>query len=175
MTTGTVDTGFARHFRTVMGNFCSGITVISAMENDTPIGFTCQSFFSVSIDPPLVAFSVAKTSSTFPLVRTATTCCVNVLSADQEPVSRSFARSGCDKWAGIAWHHSPNTGDPIVDGALAWIECGIETEFDSGDHVIVLCNVLDIGYEPRETGPLLYFRGQYAVLSERGLPAEKAS
>lgn len=171
MTAGALDTDFTRHFRTVMGNFCSGITVISAMEDGVPVGFTCQSFFSVSLDPPLVAFSAAKTSTTFPRIRASATCCVNVLSAEQEPVSRSFARSGGDKWAGIAWHPSAHTRDPIVDGALAWVECSIRAEFDAGDHVIVLCDVLDVGCEARETGPLLYFRGRYGVLAE-SRPAE---
>jgi flavin reductase (DIM6/NTAB) family NADH-FMN oxidoreductase RutF len=171
VTLDTVDIDFDRRFRDVMGNFCTGLTVIASTQDGAPIGFTCQSFFSVSIEPPLVAFSVAKTSSTFPLIRTVTTCCVNVLSADQEPVSRSFSRSGSDKWAGVGWHRAPRTGNPVVDGVLVWIECEIEAEFDSGDHVIVLCKVLDLGHES-QAGPLLFFRSQYRLLSGEGSEQE---
>lgn len=160
-----VDAG--RRFRTVLGNYASGLTIITSIHDGAPVGFTCQSFFSVSIDPALVAFSVAKTSSTFPLIRDARSCTINVLAASQRATSQQFARSGTDKWSGIGWSRGSETGTPRIDGGLAWLECEIETEIDAGDHVVVLCKVLDLGYDA-EAEPLLFFRGAYGDLAVAG-------
>jgi 3-hydroxy-9,10-secoandrosta-1,3,5(10)-triene-9,17-dione monooxygenase reductase component len=156
-----IDTGNDRHFRTVLGNFCSGITVLASTVDGSPVGLTCQSFFSVSLAPPLIAFSVMESSTTYPLVRRAGTCCVNVLAGDQRPLSNQFARSGTDKWAGVEWHPSPGTGDPIIRDVLAWLECEIEWEHGAGDHTIVVARVRSFGSRP-DAAPLLYFRGDYA-------------
>ncbi|MCU1478031.1 MAG: flavin reductase oxidoreductase [Subtercola sp.] len=158
------DVDFARTFRNVLGHYSSGITVITSIHEGHPVGFTCQSFFSVSIEPALVAFSVSKTSSTYPLIRNAKSCTINVLSADQSAVSQSFARSGSDKWAGIVWQPGAETATPRIDGVLAWLECEIDAEIDAGDHVVVLCRVLDLDNHP-DASPLLYFRGRYAQLA----------
>ncbi len=164
MTIDTAAPAFDRRFRDVLGSFCSGVTVITSMRDGSPVGLTCQSFFSVSIAPPLVAFSIAKTSSTFPLIRMASTCCVNVLAADQEATSRSFGRTGVDKWSGVAWHPSRGEGHPVLDDVLAWLEVRIEVEYDAGDHVLVVAEILDMALE-READPLLFFRGRYAQLA----------
>jgi flavin reductase (DIM6/NTAB) family NADH-FMN oxidoreductase RutF len=163
MMTMSIDTAapeFNRAFRDVLSSFCSGVTVITAMDGAQPAGFTCQSFFSVSIEPPLVAFSVAKTSRTYPLIRTAESCAINVLASDQEETSRAFGRSGADKWRGVSWHRSPENGNPIIDGVLAWIEGRIESEIDAGDHIIVVARILDMAVES-EQNPLLFHRGAY--------------
>jgi 3-hydroxy-9,10-secoandrosta-1,3,5(10)-triene-9,17-dione monooxygenase reductase component len=150
-------------FRNVVAHFCSGITVLTGTVDDAPVGMTCQSFFSLSIDPMLVAFSVAKTSTTYPAIRAAGTCCVNVLAHDQPAVSRQFARSGTDKWSGIRWDRSRPLGNPVIDGVLAWFDCQIETEYEGGDHTIVLAKVCGLGARP-EGRPLLYFQSKYAHL-----------
>ncbi len=160
MSIDVTDPSFARQFRDVLGTFCSGITVITAMNGTEPVGLTCQSFFSVSIDPPLVAFSVAKTSTTFPLIRAAANCCVNVLSKGQTDTSRSFGRSGVDKWKGVDWQPSSELGNPVLDGVLSWLDCRIEAEYDAGDHILVVARILDMAAE-RDDHPLLFFRGGY--------------
>jgi 3-hydroxy-9,10-secoandrosta-1,3,5(10)-triene-9,17-dione monooxygenase reductase component len=156
------------HFRAVLGNFCTGITVLTSTVDGRPVGLTCQSFFSVSLAPPLIAFSVAKSSKTYPLIRRAGTCCVNVLSGGQNMLSNQFARSGVDKWVGVDWYPSPANRDPIIRDVLAWLECDIEQESEAGDHVIVLARVYSLAARP-DASPLLYFRGSYArVDSECG-------
>jgi peptide/nickel transport system permease protein len=160
---------FSRHFRNVLGTFCSGVTVVTATagpNHETPVvGLTCQSFFSVSIDPPCVAFSVGKTSTSFPPVRAAGQCCINILAADQEAVSSGFGRSGAEKWSGIAWRPSPVLGNPVIDGVVSWIDCTIEAEHEAGDHTIVIARIADMSVE-RDVAPLLFNRGGYAQLAD---------
>ncbi|WP_142060329.1 flavin reductase family protein [Pseudarthrobacter sp. B4EP4b] len=144
----------------------SGITVITGRGDPGPIGFTCQSFYSVSVDPPLVSFSVMKTSTTYPRIRRTGTFTVNVLSRDQEAVSNQFTRRGADKWANTQWNATAQ-GNPILDRSLAWLDCTIWTEHDAGDHVIVLGRIIELGTSPEEhPDPLVYFQGQYRTLRE---------
>jgi 3-hydroxy-9,10-secoandrosta-1,3,5(10)-triene-9,17-dione monooxygenase reductase component len=150
--------------REVLGHFVSGIVVVTAACPTGPLGFTCQSFASLSLDPPLVSFAPARTSSTWPRIRDAGAFCVNVLSADHQEVSVGFARSsrdGVDKFAGVPWRPSPS-GAPVLDGVSAWIDCTLWNEYDGGDHTIAVGRVLDLGAAPDRL-PLLYYRGRYGV------------
>jgi flavin reductase (DIM6/NTAB) family NADH-FMN oxidoreductase RutF len=126
----------------------------------------------VSLDPPLIAFLPAATSSSWPKIAKAGRFCVNVLAADQESVCRSFAARSADKFAGLSWHAAPS-GAPILDGALAWIDCGLETVHEAGDHLIVLGRVSDLHIE-RSTLPLLFFQGGYGRFSPHSLAARDA-
>src|ERR1700679_3704038 len=87
-------------FRATLGHFATGVIVVTAIHADRPTGFTCQSFFSLSLDPPLIALAPAKSSTSWPKVADAGAFCANVLGADQEPLARAFANSGSDKFAG---------------------------------------------------------------------------
>jgi 3-hydroxy-9,10-secoandrosta-1,3,5(10)-triene-9,17-dione monooxygenase reductase component len=148
--------------REVLGHFASGVTVVTALTPDGPAGFTCQSFSSLSLDPPLVAFAPARTSQTWPALRAIGRFCVNVLSEGQDAVSRNFARSGVDKFAGVRW--SPGVhGSPVLDDVVAWIDGELWAEYDGGDHSIVVARVLDLGADP-ERRPLLFHRGAYGLL-----------
>lgn len=155
-----------QHFREALGHFCSGITVVSALVDSRPVGLTCQSFFSVSLAPPLIAFAVGKTSTSFPKVRDARVFSINVLAQTQRHVSAAFARSGTDKWAGIAWQPG-RFGQPLLDGSLAWLECEVRDVHDTGDHVLVVAEVLDLNFD-RAGQPLLYFRSRYCGLDPTG-------
>jgi 3-hydroxy-9,10-secoandrosta-1,3,5(10)-triene-9,17-dione monooxygenase reductase component len=148
--------------RDVLGHFASGITVVTADTAEGPIGFTCQSFSSLSLDPPLVAFAPARTSRTWPRLREIGRFCVNVLAEGQDDVSQQFARSGGDKFAGVPWTCSPH-GSPVLDGVVAWIDGELWAEYDGGDHTIVVARVLDLGAHP-ERRPLLFHRGTYGLL-----------
>ena len=150
-----------RVMRDVLGHFVSGVTVVTAMGTEGPVGFTCQSFSSLSLDPPLVAFAPARTSTTWPRLRAAGRFCVNVLSDEQSHLSRQFARSGTDKYAGVQWAPSPH-GSPMLDGVVAWIDATLEAEHDGGDHTIVVARVLDLGADASRT-PLLFHRGAYGL------------
>lgn len=147
-------------FRAVMGNFATGVTVVTALDGSSPIGFTCQTFTSLSLDPPLISFAVSRASSSRPLILDAGRFCVNILAFDQRRLCTRFATRGVDRFESVSWWHSPS-GSPILDGVLAWVDCSVEAEYPAGDHVIVIGRVTDLSYL-REAAPLVYHRGEYA-------------
>lgn len=112
-------------FRQVLGNFCSGVTVVAALGPGGPLGLTCQSFASLSLDPPLIMFSPARTSATWPRIRDLGRFCVSILAEEHEQVSAQMSRSGSDKFAGVRWHRTP-LGAPWLEGAAAWLDCTLE-------------------------------------------------
>lgn len=157
----------SRRFRQVLGRFATGVVAITAVDpaNSLPCGLAANSFTSVSLDPPLVAFCVAYTSSSWPKVRGAKVITVNVLAEHQQAVCAQLATKGGDKFAGLEWSGSPG-GNPVLEGALAWIDCAIEAEHPAGDHMIVVARVLQLDTYS-EGGPLLFFRGGYGGFVER--------
>ena len=150
----------ARRFRDVLGRFASGVTVVTAMSGGEPVGMTCQSFSSVSLDPPLVLFVPAKTSRAWPLIRRAGGFCVNVLAADQAELSNRMASRGTDKFSGVTWAPSAHTGSPVLEGALAHLDCTVHTVHEAGDHFVVIGRVQDLRAADAED-PLLFYRGGY--------------
>ena len=155
-----------RQFRDTLGHYASGITIVSGIDDGEPIGFTCQSFFSVSIDPPLISFSVMKTSTTYPRIAATGRFAVNVLAHDQHEIANQFARRGTDKWAGVSWSPAPS-GNPIIANTLMWVDCEAWAEHEAGDHLIVIGSV--VGMSPAEwhrEEPLLYFKGSYRHLRD---------
>ena len=143
----------------MLGHFATGVTVVTATVDGQAVGLAVNSFTSVSLDPPLVAISISTRSSTWPRVREVGTFCVNILSEDQEAVSRAFAARTPTRFAGIGHQPSPS-GAPILTGVLAWIDCSIEAEHLAGDHVIVVGRVRDLAVA-REHRPLVFYRGGY--------------
>ena len=150
--------------REVLGHFASVVTVVTADTGDGPLGFTCQSFSSLSLDPPLVVFAPARTSQTWPRLREIGRFCVNVLAEDQTEVSQSFARSGVDKFAGVRWIRSRH-GSPVLEDVVAWIDGELWAEYDGGDHTLAVARVLDLGADPGRR-PLLFHRGSYGLLDD---------
>ena len=149
-------------FRSVLGRFASGITVITttdALGRDH--GMTASAFSSLSLDPPLVLVCIANDATMAPVMSAASSFAVNVLSDSQEAVSRRFAGLIDDRFVGIG-HTRGKLGDAIVDDVLAWMECRIVARYPSGDHVIVVGEVESAG--ARDARPLLYYRGGYAQL-----------
>jgi len=157
-------------FRQLLGRFASGITVISGLDRGTPVGFTCQSFYSVSVDPPLVSFSASASSTSYPLIRRHGRFTVSVLGHDQQWIGERLARSGPEKWSGISWHASP-TGTPLVCNALAWLDCAVVAEHPAGDHTIVVGRVEHLDSERPGADPLVYFRGGYRELAAPAPPS----
>ncbi|MEV7640473.1 flavin reductase family protein [Streptomyces rubiginosohelvolus] len=151
-------------FRRVLGHFASGVTVVTARDADGPTGLACQSFASLSLDPPLVTFMVARTSTTWPRIARAGVFCVNILGAEQGALCRGFAVSGADKFAGVAYGDAPATGSPLLDSVPAWIDCRIHAVHTGGDHLIVVGRVEALGAE-EEGEPLLFHRGAFGRLS----------
>ncbi len=146
-------------FRQVLGRFATGVTVITTADQGDPAGLSVNSFTSVSLEPPLVAFCVASASRTWPRIRAARSFCVNILAEDQEDLSRAFARRGADKFRGVGWRPA-ESGAPVLSGALAWLDCSVEAEHLAGDHVIVVGQVREMGVT-HEGGPLVFYRGGY--------------
>ena len=131
------------------------------MDSGKPVGLTVGSFFSVSLDPPLVGFCVARSSKTWPVIKGGGRFCVNVLAADQEGVCRSFARTGTEKFQGVGWSPT-DRGCPRLDDVIAWIDCDIQAVHDAGDHEICIGQVRALG-DPRRSVPLPFFRGQHQI------------
>ena len=158
-----LDVQDTRRIRDVMGAFPSGVTVITTHGTSGPVGFTCQSFTSVSLDPPLVSFSIARTSQSLPSVQTHGRVVINFLSADQQHLSAQFARSGSDKWQGVEWAGAPETDAPLIAGVTGWVTGDIEREIEAGDHLIFLVRVRALSTE-LEKEPLVFHRGAYREL-----------
>jgi len=148
--------------REVLGHFASGVTVVTADTAEGPLGFTCRSFSSLSLNPPLVVFAPSRTSRTWPRLRQIGRFCVNVLAEGQTRLSQAFARSGEDKFAGVPWTRSRH-GSPVLEDVVAWIDCALWAEYDGGDHTLVAARVLDLGADPSRR-PLVFHRGSYGLL-----------
>ena len=149
-------------FRTVLGHFATGVTVVTGQGQGGPAGMAANSFTSVSLDPPLVLVCMAHTSSTWPAIRASGNFAINILGEHQEETSRRFSARVGDRFQGVGWA-AGKTGSPILHDAIAFIDCVIDAEHDAGDHVIVVGRVVDMGL-PAERGPLLFWRGGYAQL-----------
>jgi 3-hydroxy-9,10-secoandrosta-1,3,5(10)-triene-9,17-dione monooxygenase reductase component len=156
----------ARLFRDVLGRFASGVTVVTTTSNGEPVGMTCQSFSSVSLDPPLVLFVPAKSSRSWPLIQRSGRFCVNFLAADQAELSNTMASRGTDKFGDVKWTPSARTGSPVLEGSLAHVDCTIHTVHEAGDHYVVIGRVVDLGTDI-DADPLLFFRGTYRTTDPR--------
>lgn len=153
-------------FRRVLGRLPTGVAVITAVGPDgVPVGMTCNSFTSVSLDPPLVLFCVARVSRTWPHLQAAGVFCVNVLASHHDAVSDRFASRVGDRFAGARWVTRP-AGMGLLD-AISWIDCTIVSEYDGGDHVIVVGRVLELQNLDDESQPLIFHRGEYGTVSSR--------
>jgi flavin reductase (DIM6/NTAB) family NADH-FMN oxidoreductase RutF len=152
----------AAEFRRVLGHFASGVTIVTTCDADgRPTGLTASAFTSVSLDPPLILICVDhKSQSHGPLVERGRFA-VNFLSADQEALSRKFATTRLDKFDGVA-HRMTALGVPVIDGALAQLECVTVSRHDEGDHTILIGRVEET--TANDGPPLLYYRGQYVHL-----------
>jgi flavin reductase (DIM6/NTAB) family NADH-FMN oxidoreductase RutF len=159
-------------FRQVLGHLPTGVAVVTTVHEGQPVGLAVGSFCSVSLDPPLVVFFVATTSSTLPHIQDAGLFCANVLGDDQEEICRAFASKGADRFGHLGWQPGV-TGAPVLDDALAFVECRIERIDPAGDHKAVYGRVLDMGVRAEAgAGPLLFFRGGYGRLATALNPEE---
>lgn len=148
-----------RDFRNALGSFATGVTVITATLPDSkPVGLTCNSFASVSLNPPLVLWSLASYSPSMGVFQNASHFAVNVLGAGQRNLARQFAVSAADKFAGVKWREGLG-GAPLLPGTVASFECRVADRYYGGDHVIFLGAVETYAYNRSE--PLLFARGGF--------------
>ena len=154
----------ARDFRTALGCFPTGVCLITALGPDGQrVGLTANSFSSVSLDPPMVLWSLARTAASAPVFRDAEYFAINVLAQGDEEISSHFAKSGPDKFARFAERFAEGiAGVPLLQGAVASFECHSRHRYYGGDHIIVI-GVVE-RYTHREAPPLLFHRGRYAGL-----------
>jgi 3-hydroxy-9,10-secoandrosta-1,3,5(10)-triene-9,17-dione monooxygenase reductase component len=153
-----------KEFRAALGAFATGVTVITARADDgSPVGITANSFNSVSIDPPMVLWSLSKKALSLPVFQQSGEWAVHVLSAEQEPLSTRFARAGTDKFAGLALDESP-AGVPLLRGCAARFSCRTSFQYEGGDHIIFVGEVT--GFERSESAPLVFHAGRYALAAQ---------
>lgn len=147
------------YFRHVLGHIPTGVVVITTSgPGGAARGMACNSFTSVSLDPPLVLFCVATNSSTLPVIREAGTFSVNVLAAGHEWLCRQFAAKAANRFADVRW--TPSPWGPRLAEAIAWLDCTVDDEHPAGDHVIVLGRVARLAATTAD-GPLVFHRGRY--------------
>jgi 3-hydroxy-9,10-secoandrosta-1,3,5(10)-triene-9,17-dione monooxygenase reductase component len=161
-------------FRRVMGHFVTGVTVVSALDGTRPFGITVNALSSVSLDPPLVMIALDRRRFLTPIVRATGRYAVNILSEDQQALSDCFAGApvepGRDAFCGAAWHPGAS-GLPLIDGAIATLECTAVQTFSAGDHDLFIGRVDTLAAQPEHPMPLLYYRRRYLRI-ERAATAE---
>lgn len=174
-----------RTFRNVLGQFCTGITVITTMAagstdgesaqrtgEPVPVGFACQSFAALSLQPPLVLFCPTAGSRSWQAIAAGGKFCVNILHEKQKDVATRFGSKVADKFDGIKWTPS-RLGMPVITGALAHIDCTVHSVHDGGDHLVVFGAVQALSDVPRvKPRPLLFYRGGYTGIEpDKSTPA----
>lgn len=153
-----------RKLRDALGTFATGVTIVATCDpSGEPVGFTANSFGSVSLDPPLVLFSLSKQAQSLRAFLSASAFAVNVLSEDQQALSDRFATRLADKWQGVA-HETWQLGVPILSDSLASFECEYRYTYDAGDHVIFVGEVKRMDRRPGGR-PLVYHTGRYRRLA----------
>ena len=152
-------------YRKVLGRYPTGVTIVTATGEEGPIGMVIGSFVSVSLEPPLVGFLPAKVSQTWPLIEATGMFCVNVLADDQQGLVDSFVRKDDDPWASVPFQLAAS-GSPIMEGAVAVIDCSIDRVVDAGDHWFVTGEVAGVEYS-EEGSPLVFLGGAYGRFESR--------
>jgi flavin reductase (DIM6/NTAB) family NADH-FMN oxidoreductase RutF len=162
-----------RDFRNALGTFATGVTIITAMAADgKPYGLTCNSFASVSINPPLVLWSLGMYSQGLPVFQNASHFAVNVLGASQQALATRFAKSSVDRFESVDW--KPGLGQaPLLADSVAWFQCRAASRYYGGDHVIFLGAVEAYAYNRKE--PLLFVRGGFGRFAGGDVPAPVGS
>ncbi len=145
-------------FREVLGHFATGVTVVTGIDDEGPVGFTCQAFSSLSLDPPLVVLAPSRTSESFPRIASVGAFCVNILTDQQEAIARVFATKGSHKFDGVGWRAGSN-GAPVLSDVLAWVECHLDTVHEGGDHLVAIGSPTAMGVNSGV--PLLFYRGGF--------------
>ncbi len=159
--------------RQAFGSFATGVTVVTARAADgSPLGFTANSFTSVSLEPPLLLVCLAKSSSNIGHFSQAGRFAVNILAESQKDISNRFASRVADRFAGTSWRDGP-LGNPLIDNALAWFECETDSLVDAGDHIILIGRI-EV-FDHSEGRPLAYLRGHYLDLGLAEATAESVS
>ena len=154
-------------FRDVIGCFATGVTVVTVAAGERVRGMTANAVTSVSLDPMLLLVCVQREGSLHELMAGASGFAVNILPDDQQSIAELFAAHGelDQPMGGVPYRISPS-GSPILEPALAWLDCSVHERFEGGDHTIVIGRVIDLAVEQRDASPLLFFSGRYRHIAE---------
>ncbi|MFS8201150.1 flavin reductase family protein [Streptomyces sp. CWNU-52B] len=159
----------ALDFRRTLGQLPTGVTVITTKgQFGRPVGMACNSFMSVSLDPPLVLLCVGNASSTLVDLQQSGVFCANILASDQAQLCQQFSVKGVDRFAGVRWTDS--AAGPELADSIAWVSCEIESERVAGDHLVIVARVTGLRTNRDEPAPLVFHRGRLGSFS----PAEEA-
>ncbi len=145
-------------FKEVVSHFATGVTIVTGKNEEKNYGFTCQTFLSLSLNPPLIAIAVSMASTSWPKIYSSGFFAVNVLTRGQTELANTFAISGIDKFKDVKFDIGV-TGSPLLNGCLGYIEAEIERVIPAGDHFVVVAKVIDLSRRPGE--PLLYFKSKF--------------
>ena len=149
-----------RALRDAFGCFMTGVTVVTTVQDGKPLGFTANSFSSVSLDPPLLLVSIANRSANLSAFTTGAGFAINILSEGQKDLSARFARPVDDRFADLYWRHGP-AGNPVLAGVSAWFDCRLDQAVPAGDHTILIGRIT--GFEAGNAPGLGYYRGAYVT------------
>lgn len=153
-----------RALRTALGRFATGVTVVTAIDTDGhPIGLTVNSFAAVSLEPPLVLWSLHNSSHNFAAFKRVEHYCINVLAADQQAISNRFATWPVDRFANLPWQPGLG-GAPVLEGCCAWFEVANHSQIPAGDHHTFFGQIERFRADTAKA-PLVFFGGQYQVLT----------
>ena len=147
----------------MLGHFPTGVTVVTAVARGEPVGMTVGSFTSLSLEPPLVAFMASKDSDSWLAIRNSGNFCVNVLAHDQTALSGVMASHADDKFAAVTWRPA-RSSSPIIEGAIAYVDCGLARIHEGGDHCIVVGRVLELDVLD-DNAPLVFWKGSYGTFA----------
>lgn len=157
-----------KEFRNALGQFATGVTIVTTMDGESkPVGVTASSFNSVSLDPPLVLWSLAKTANSMTAYQSSGGFNVHVLASHQSDLSNQFARPSDDKFAGVDWASCEN-GFPLLPEYAAMFRCETTFQYEGGDHIIFVGEVVD--FEKKDLPPLLFHSGRYADTKAKSAP-----
>lgn len=156
-----------RAFRRALAHFGTGVAIVTADAPQGPLGATISSFNSVSLDPPLILFSLIKSSLGIAQWRESSAFCVSILGERQIEISNRFAKAGSDKWSGVERCPASN-GALVIPGSICYFECGPYAVHDGGDHEIFVCRVTHFWTDESNPLPLLFYTGQYRRLAPPG-------
>lgn len=160
-----------RSLRDAFGCFITGVTIVTTFDAEGhPLGFTANSFTSVSLDPPLLLISIARTSRNYHNFAQARDFAINILSEGQREISAIFARPVEDRFAAVDWRKGPH-GSPVIGGVSAWFDCSVHQLVEAGDHAVLIGRVE--AFEATQEAGLGYYRGAYVTPAQIGaqLPA----
>lgn len=151
-------------YRSVLGQFPTGVTVVTSLADDGPKGVAIGSFASISLDPPLVGFFLGTDSSSGEAIKEAGHFCVNILALDQKELCGVMASRSAEKFDGVEWTPAPGSGAPILPGTNAVIDCRLDQVIELGDHNLIVGRVLHLE-TTGESDPMIFFKGQYGTFN----------